>query len=97
MTKKEIDAWEKKKLKEEIEKYNDLRIRVKSRDNRRELADKLWRLVSMKKDEMATRKELSEKRERLKERCSAIPGTLDFLIITRSPLNAYPNSQKSGN
>ena len=47
----------------------------------------------MKKDEMAMRKELSEKKKRLKERLSAIPGTLDFLIKTRSPLNAYPNSR----
>ena len=64
LTRKEIDAWKKKKLKEEIEKYNDLRIRVKSRDTREELADKLWRLISMKKDEMAIRKELSEKKKR---------------------------------
>ena len=42
LTKKEIDVWGKKKLKEEIDKYNDLRIRAKSHDNRRELADKLW-------------------------------------------------------
>ena len=92
LTKKEIDVWGKKKLKEEIDKYNDLRIRAKSHDNRRELADKLWRLICMKKDEMAIRKELSEKRERLKERLSAIPGTLYFLHT-----HAYSNSKDNSN
>ena len=51
----------------------------------------------MKKDEMAIRKGLSEKRERLKERLSAIPGTLYFLNKTRSPLNAYSNSKDNSN
>lgn len=46
----------------------------------------------MKKDEMAIRKELSEKRERLKERLSAIPGTLYFLHT-----HAYSNSKDNSN
>ena len=86
-----------KQLKEEIIKYNDLNIRVKSGDVKQVLVDKLLRLISMKKLEMTSRKDFSERREKRKEMSSGTPGICDFLIRTRIHFDAFCEKKQDSN